>query len=543
MKKSDLLDIIDQSLLDRLFGFCYNRTSDSHAAQSLCSDIVFALVKAGNTEGEIDTAEGFIWRVAHNVYADFSKRRKTDNAHSFAGDPETIFAALADEEDVTPDQTDAEQMQSILRRIAFLSRAYREVMIAFYLDGKSVAQIAAEQGASETAIKQRLYSARNTIKKELNTMEKTMNKPVALDRIDYIIWGTGSPGTGDPRELGERQLSNHILWLCRNKPMSAAEISDALDVPMMYIEEELEIQARGMNGYGFLKKCDSGKYTTNFVLLDVDEIKAMQQLYVDRIPAICDTVAKYIEDSKEKFLSFPFLNKRVDLNLILWGKIHSISHILSDSISEKLKDLQFADVTPAARPFFVFGYRDFGGTHWGGGCDGIGAKNVCGYSRILLDNIYISRIKKHFSCGHNIANDPCLMLAIRTVDGLDVATLSDDEKEVAAKAIAEGYLYREGDTLYTKILTMRLEDMRAWNSLDADLAERFGEEIEAIAAEIATLIRQALPEHLLPEYRLANALAGQPVLDTLVESLIKRGILTPPEDGLGAEGCYMFLQK
>ena len=543
MKKSDLLNIIDQSLLDRLFGFCYNRTSDSHAAEALCSDIVFALVKAANADGEIDTAEGFIWRVARNVYADFAKRRKTEGEHSFAGDPDTVLATIADEEDMAPDQTDAEQVHRILRRIAFLSRAYREVMIAFYLDGKSIAHIADEQGASENAIKQRLFSARNTIKKELNTMEKTMNKPVALDRIDYVIWGTGNPGSGDPRGLGVRQLSNHILWLCRNKPMSAAEISDALNVPMMYVEEELEIQAHGEGGYGFLKKCDNGKYTTNFVLLDVDEIKAMQQLYVDRIPAICDTVAKYIQDSKQKFLSFPFLNKKVDLNLILWGKILSIAHILSDSISEKLKNSQFADVTPAARPFFVFGYRDFGGTHWGAGCDGINARNVCGYSDIHMENIYIRRIRHHFHCGHNIANDGLLTLTLRAVDGLDVGTLSDNEKEVAAKAIAEGYIYREGDMLYTKILTMRFEDMRAWNSLDADLADRFGEEIETTAAEIATLIRRALPEHLLPEYRLANMLAALPVLDTLVESLIERGILTPPEDGVGAEGCYMFLQK
>ena len=543
MKKSDRLNFIDRDLLDRLFGFCYNRTSDSHAAESLCSDIVFALVKAANAEGEIDSAEGFVWHVAHNVYADFSKRRRSDRDRVFTGDPEVVLAAIAEQEADAPDRTDAEQVRLILRRIAFLSRAYREVMIAFYLDGKSIACIAAEQDTSENAIKQRLFSARNTIKKELNTMEKSMNRPIALDRIDYVIWGTGNPGSGDPRRLGTRQLSNHILWLCRNKPMSAAEISKALNVPMIYIEEELEIQARGEGGYGFLKKCDNGKYVTNFVLLDADEIQAMQQLYIDRIPVICETVAQYIEDSKEKFLAFPFLNKTVDLNLILWGKIHSIAHILSNAVAEKLKQVPFADVSPAKRPFFVFGYRDFGGTHWGGGCDGISAYNVCGYSNIHIENIYIRRIREHFHCGYNIATDAKLMMALRAVEGLDVNALSEDEKEVAAAAIAEGYLLREGDTLYTKILTMRVENTQAWNSLDADLSDRFGQEIEVMAAEMATLIRKALPDYLLPEYRLANMLAGQPVLDTLVESLIERGILTPPEDGVGAEGCVMFLEK
>ena len=45
MKKSELLKIMNQELLDKLFGFCYARTADSHEAEELCSDIIFALVK------------------------------------------------------------------------------------------------------------------------------------------------------------------------------------------------------------------------------------------------------------------------------------------------------------------------------------------------------------------------------------------------------------------------------------------------------------------------------------------------------------------
>ena len=76
MKKQDLLKHLDEDLLERLFGFCYARTSDSHEAEELCSDILYALVKAAGRGGEIDSVYPFIWKVARNVYADFSDGRR-----------------------------------------------------------------------------------------------------------------------------------------------------------------------------------------------------------------------------------------------------------------------------------------------------------------------------------------------------------------------------------------------------------------------------------------------------------------------------------
>ena len=54
MKKRDLLKYFDESLLDKLFGFCYARTNDSYEADELCSDIVYALAEAANQDGEIE---------------------------------------------------------------------------------------------------------------------------------------------------------------------------------------------------------------------------------------------------------------------------------------------------------------------------------------------------------------------------------------------------------------------------------------------------------------------------------------------------------
>ena len=139
MKRQDLLKCFDDDLLDKLFGFSYARTKDSYEAEELCSDIIYALVRAAYRDGEIESVYSFIWRVAHNVYADFASKRRKRAEMFYEGDSDEIFRSMSEEG--TPDNA-AELLTSVYRRIAYLTRAYREVMIMFYIDGLSTAQIA-----------------------------------------------------------------------------------------------------------------------------------------------------------------------------------------------------------------------------------------------------------------------------------------------------------------------------------------------------------------------------------------------------------------
>jgi len=541
MKKQDLLKYFDDDLIDKLFGFCYARTNDSYEAEELCSDIIYALVNASHSDGEIKSVYPFIWRVARNVYADFSNNRRKRAETMYEGDSEEILLSAA-EEDASDDT--AELLTSVYRRIAFLTKAYREVMIMFYIDGLSTAQIAKAQGTSEGAVRQRLFSARQKIKSEVEEMADTYNKPVALDKIDFVIWGTGSPAWGDPRNVCTRMFSNHIVWLCRKKPMSASEIAEELNVPTVYVEEELEILRKGENGkYGFLRRLENGKYALNFILLDKDVFEKANMLYTEQLPKICDIISKYIEEHKAEYLAFPYLNKKVDINLILWQQVSDIADAFSRRVKCELEKNYFADCKKPDRPFSVFGYVD-NGKYYGGGWDGVDAQNVCGFSNVHLDNIYITRIKKHLSCGLNVSKDPQIQLALRAIEGLDITTLSEKEKEHAAKAIECGYLYRDGDMLYTKILVNALSDRdRLFDISNALQNGYFDADAESVAAKLAELIKKSVPDYLLGEWRLANNLASMPILDAVVECLIEKGVLTPPEDGIGAEGCWMMVEK
>lgn len=541
MKKQDLLNYLNDELLDKLYGFCYTRTSDSYEAEELCSDIVFALVKAARSGGEIGSVYPFIWKTAHNVYAGFSKRRRREAELYSDKDTEDAFTDVADDED--GDDTN-ELLTAVYRRIAFLTKAYRDAMIMFYLDGYSTAEIAKKQNTSETNVRQRLFSARQIIKGEVEKMTETNNKPVSLDNIDFVIWGTGSPGWGDPSEGFIRQLSKHIVYLCMQKPMNAAELAEELNVPTVYIEEELEILRRGANGeYGFLRRLDSGKYAINIVLFDKETIEKVHSVYTDRIPRVCDVIIEFINEHKNEYLSYPYLNKKVDMNLIIWQQITDLSHALEVNVSKILGEKYFTGLNKPDRPYTKFGYVD-NGKYYGGGWDGINAQNICGFKYVHMDNIYTTLLKPHFHCDHNISNDPQLQLALRSIDGLDVLALNEKEKEYAAKAIECGYLYREDDRLYTKILVSKLKDVEKLYELSTSLSHGYFEkEAEETAEKLAEIFKKALPDYLYNEWIYASILANMPVLDAVIESLIEKGVITAPENGIGAEGCWMTVDK
>ncbi len=105
-------------------------------------------------------------------------------------------------------------------------------------------------------------------------------------------------------------------------------------------------------------------------------------------------------------------------------------------------------------------------------------------------------------------------------------------------------MYREGDILYTKIFVNQDKDNERLFAISCGLRLGYFEnEAEVVATKMATWITRVVPEHLLGEWKLANRLAGMPILDNVVETLIEKGLITPPEDGIGAEGCWMSVER
>lgn len=535
----------NREFLDMLYGFAYKRCNSSHEADDLCSDIILEVLKSIHRGSSIDNFYAYVWTIAHRTYADFCEKRKVlSNRFIDNYSDDTVQMQTDPFNDYIESEADKALIHHIKKEISFLSKIYREVFVMYYLDEMKTSEISQKLSISDTTVKQRLFSARNLIKKEV---EKMNSNDITLKPINMYFLGSGNPVGNDPRIKAERLLSQNLIYLCKDIARSAKELSELLGVPMVYIEEELDIQCRGLSGtYGLLRKLDNGKYITNFFLVDASDYAKASEVYDKQLPLLMDKIKNYIADNSDRILSFPFLNKQNDIKFITWSLISRMIWSYQSNVYQTLKNNYLSDVDVLKRDFSVFGIATKNneplriGFY---GCDGNRAYNICGYNSVVFVNIYGEHIKSHFSCGHNLSSDPLLLMAIKSIEGIPVDTLSEEEKEIAAKAIECDYLTKCNGVIYPKILMIDSEKENAFYDLSNDFAKEALDLYEEAAAMLYDQVKKFVPKHLINEYDTFILQITQGLLSKVIDQCIKEGIISIPENKPCAEGTWMILEK
>ena len=167
MKTNETLKLLDdKDFLDKIYHFSYHRCNTSFEAEDLCSDIVLAVISAIHKQERIDNFYAFVWTVARRVYADYCEKRNAERQVFSIENSDLMLASKENEiEEFVEEAAEQEQISRIFKEIAFLSKAYREVMVMFYIDELKVKEIATRLDINETTVKQRLFSARNSVRK------------------------------------------------------------------------------------------------------------------------------------------------------------------------------------------------------------------------------------------------------------------------------------------------------------------------------------------------------------------------------------------
>lgn len=546
MKTNEILQLIgEQVFLDKVYQYAYRRCNTSHEAEDLCSDIILAVISAVHKQEHIDNFYAFVWTIARRVYADFSEKRSRAQQTVSIENEGLSLPAKANEIDQFIEETaQREELRRIFREIAFLSKAYREVMVLYYLDEMKVADIAARLGISETTVKQRLFSARNTVRKEVETMSerKLSLKPMTLGFI-----GTGSPPDNDPVEKAERLLSQNLVYACKDKAKTAKELSEELCVPMVFIEDELTIQVKGKNGsYGLLRK-EGDKYIANVLVVDEDEFNEANGIYNKYADALCARLKKYLNENRDRFLDFPYLSEQTDLRFILWTLISESVWFTRGKVADILESKYFQNVKQPDRPFTVVAVANDGVASEDEefyGCDGNATYDLCGYPYVFISSIYGKRVDACYYCGQRIAEDAKLRLLLKSIGGLSVVDLSEEQKEVAAKAIECGFLRKVGDVLEPRIVAIEKKDWDAFGKLLQGYYDSLDDICQQMAEEIHEYIVSHIQKHLMGEWKFYNQLiVGSHVIYALVEKCIAEDMLTVPENRLGPEGVLLVVEK
>lgn len=546
MKTNEILKLIsDKALLDKIYQFSYRRCNTSYEAEDLCSDIILTVISAVHKQEQIENFYAFVWTVARRVYADFCENRtKLRQVYS----EDTLNFELSEKENwidrLIEETSDRETLKRIFAEIAFLAKAYREVMVLYYLDEMKVKDISKKLNISETTVKQRLFFARNTVRKEVEIMNE---RNLSLKPVSLAFIGTGNPSGNDPRTKAERILSQNLVYACKDKAKSAKELSDELCVPMPYIEDELEIQLKGENGsYGLLRKMGD-KYISNVIIVENSEFNEAGKIYTKHLDELCEKLKNHLQSHREEFLNFPYLSRQTDLRFILWTLISESVWHLKDRVDEILETEYFKEVNQPQRKFTTVCVAIPYGASYSArfyGCDGNETHDFCGYSYVFIRNIYGKRMNRHFYCGQTITNDEKLRLTLKAIGGMDINTLDETQREIAAKAIECGFLRKNGEILEPRIVAIEQKDWENFRNLLCEYYDSIEDIAKEIAEEMYAYMLSHIQKHLLNEYKSYNLLvSGINLLSDLIEKCIAEDLLTEPKQKIGPEGVLLVVER
>lgn len=281
--------------MGKIFYYCLRKTGDSHEAEDLASDITFQILTALHEGVEILSFPAWVWQIARNRYALWAKtrhRRGENESFIDPDDPETENLLTAGGYNTSPTVAEEyahdEEMAILRRELAFLGRDYREIVVAYYIEDRSVGDIARTLGQPEGTVKSRLFRSRNLLKEGMKMAREFGPKSYKPEEVRFV--SSGCQTSGLPFSAVRRMLPKNILLEASNNPSTAEELSVAVGVAMPYMEEEIS----ALVDAGLLKQIGN-RYVTNFFIESRDlqvairnELILLTRDWADRFDAVME---------------------------------------------------------------------------------------------------------------------------------------------------------------------------------------------------------------------------------------------------------------
>ncbi|MBQ4120545.1 MAG: sigma-70 family RNA polymerase sigma factor, partial [Clostridia bacterium] len=156
-----------ENYIEKLFYFCLKKTGSHTEPEDLTQDISMNILKSLNN-GTIPTNfSAWVWQIARNRYSVWAKEKHSRNESQSASDIGD-YEIEDESENILDEMIHTEQMALLRRELAFIKSDYRNIVVAYYIENKSVRDIASSLSLSTSAVQQRLHRARIILKEGMN---------------------------------------------------------------------------------------------------------------------------------------------------------------------------------------------------------------------------------------------------------------------------------------------------------------------------------------------------------------------------------------
>ncbi len=294
--RDQLINEFAENYMEKLFYFCLKKTGSHIEAEDLTQDIALQIITALN-KGTIPTSfSAWIWQIARNRYSVWAKEKHNRN-ESVTGSDIGDYEIEDESENILDEMIHAEQIALLRRELAFIKSDYRNIVVAYYIENKSVRDMALSLSISISAVQQRLHRARIILKEGMNMAREFGKLSYNPENISFI--NNGLHGANhEPWNYISRSLCKNILLAAYRNPATAEELAMEVGVALPYMEEELSALVDAT-----LMKKSGNKYETNFFIVSAD---AQEKIYAhlrgiapELTRAVFDTMEYNIEWSNE----------------------------------------------------------------------------------------------------------------------------------------------------------------------------------------------------------------------------------------------------
>ena len=288
-----LMELYAADYMEKVFYFCLRKCGDPTEAEDLASEITCEIM-AALRKGTVPTNfAGWVWRIARNRYSRWADA-KNKRSQLISGDELPAEPGIIDEDD----GTDPEVLNALRRELAFIREDYRRVLVAHYIEDRSVQDIADELGIPRGTVLARLHRARKHMKEGMNMAREFGIRSYKPEEIEFVNNCSSFGAFGQPWRILNHPLYQNIFLEVYDTPETAEELAIALGVALPYMQSELDFLVRET----FLSTVETAagiKYQTAFPIISRDAWQACNKRQVE----LQDELADLFETLVDRYVS------------------------------------------------------------------------------------------------------------------------------------------------------------------------------------------------------------------------------------------------
>lgn len=253
--------------VDRLYHAALAKAGDAYVAEDIAQETFLAAISALSKGKGPDNIWGWLYSIMSNKYCDWLRDKYNKAQVSFDDYPFEI-------PEETLDDDSEKKLADIRRELGYLAKSHREVIVRFYMHGDTIEQISHDLNLPQGTVKSRLNTGRKHIKEGVGNMENYTKQSYEPDVLGMSCSGEVGLG-GEPFSLvGDTdKLTQNVLLLAYEKPVTDTELAKALGTPVAFVEPIIEKMIDGE----LMKRTDGGKVYTDFIIYSDKDRKATFQ--------------------------------------------------------------------------------------------------------------------------------------------------------------------------------------------------------------------------------------------------------------------------